>query len=121
MFVEVWNTTATQGYAYLVDYQRNITVEYSLTPPSGTTLRGNSAEWVVEAPTVGGGLAALTNYISDYFSNCYAATWAYSYYYPGTSSSVLLDMYSGSTSNVISYPTLLGTSAIWFQDAGTAR
>lgn len=122
IFVEVWNTTATQGYAYLVDYQRNISVEYSLTPPSGTSLVGNSAEWIVEAPTVGGGLASLTNYISDYFSNCYAYTWGGLYYYPSTFSSVLLDMSTNGTSTgVISYPTLQGGSSLWFQDTGIAR
>jgi Peptidase A4 family len=122
MFVEVWNTTATQGYAYLVDYQRNIAVEYSLTPPAGTSLVGNSAEWILEAPTVSGSLASLTNYISDYFSNCYAYTWGGLYYYPSTSNSVLLDMSTNGTSTgVISYPTLQGSSSLWLQDTGVAR
>jgi len=122
IFVEVWNTSATQGYAYLVDYQRNISVEYSLTPPSGTSLIGNSAEWVVEAPTVSGSLASLTNYISDYFSNCYAYTWGGSYYYPGTSGATLINMStSGTSSGDISVPAVLGLNAIWFQDTGVAR
>jgi hypothetical protein len=122
MYVEVWNTSATQGYAYLVDYQQNKAVEYSLTPPSGTKLVGNSAEWIVEAPTVGGSLASLTNYISDYFSNCYAETWAGSAYYPGSTGATLLDMSTnGASSGVISFPTIESTTSIWFQDTGVAR
>lgn len=120
LFLEVWNTSATQGYAYFVNYTTNQVVDLGFTAPSGTKLVGNSAEWVVERPGVGGGLATLTNYISDYFSNCFAYTFAGSTYEPGTSSAVQVTMLDNS-GNAISYPTLLGSSAIWFQDEGSAR
>ena len=120
MFVEVWSTSSTYGYAYLVNYNTNQVVEIGFSAPSGTKLIGNSAEWVVERPGVGGGLATLTNYISDYFSSSYAETFAGTLYYPGTSTNILVTMLDNS-GNPISYPTLLGSYAIWFQDEGSAR
>ena len=53
MFVEVWSTSATSGHAYLVNYNTNQSVSITFSAPSGTKLIGNSAEWVVERPTVG--------------------------------------------------------------------
>jgi len=119
LFIEVWNTSSTQGYAYLFNYRTNQSVSLSLTPPAGTSLIGNSAEWVVERPSVGGGLATLTNYVWDFFANCYAYTWSGVSYTPGTTSATQLTMLDNS-SKPISYPTLLGTNAIWFRDEGSA-
>lgn len=120
IFVEVWNVSATQGYAYFVNYTTNQTVEIGFTAPSNARFIGNSAEWVVERPGVNGGLATLTNYISDYFSSCYAYTFAYSQYTPGSASAIQVTMVDNNGA-AISYPTLLGTNAIWFQDEGSAR
>jgi hypothetical protein len=90
LFVEVWNVSPTQGYVYFHDYSSNVTAEYVLTAPSGTTLQGNSVEWVVERPSVGG-LTTLTNYID--VPNTYGIAWDYTnspttYYYPNLSPSV---------------------------------
>lgn len=120
LFVEVWNTSSTQGYMYMVNYQTNQYTEIGFTAPSGTHLVGNSAEWVVERPSVGGSLATLTNYISTYFSNAGAYTFSNAFYQPGSSSALQLTMLDNS-GKAISYPTTLGTNAIWFQDEGSAR
>ena len=40
--------------------------------PSGTSLVGNSAEWIVEAPTVGGQQSSLADYGEVFFSVCEA-------------------------------------------------
>lgn len=120
MFVEVWHTSATQGYAYLVNYNTNQSVEIGFKAPSGTSLKGNSAEWIVERPEIGGALATLTNYISDYFSDGYAYTENGTEYIPGSASALQLTMLDNS-GNPISYPSLLGTTAVWFQDEGSAR
>jgi Peptidase A4 family len=61
IFVEVWHTSPTQGYAYLVNQTNNQAVEVGFTAPSGTSLVGNSAEWVVERPFVDGSFTTLTN------------------------------------------------------------
>lgn len=120
MFVEVWSTSSTQGYAYLVNYNTNQSVVIGFSAPSGTHLIGNSAEWVVERPGVGCCLATLTNYISDYFSSSDASTFGGTYYYPGSAGAIAVTMLDGS-GHPISYPSLLGTYGIWFQDEGSAR
>jgi hypothetical protein len=86
VFVEVWNVSSTVGYAYFYNYSTQQVAEYQLTAPGGTTLQGNSIEWIVERPGVGGGLATLTNYID--VSWPYNVAWNYAaspqhYYYPG--------------------------------------
>jgi hypothetical protein len=48
MFVEVWHTSATQGYAYLVNITTGQAVELAFTAYPGYPLLGNSAEWIVE-------------------------------------------------------------------------
>jgi hypothetical protein len=48
MFVEVWHTSPTQGYVYLVNYNTNQAVELSVIAYPGYALIGNSAEWIVE-------------------------------------------------------------------------
>jgi hypothetical protein len=107
MFVEVWHTSATQGYAYLVNYDTNQSVEVGFTAPAGTSLVGNSAEWVVEAPTVGGSLATMVDYTRIPFWDSYAYTEAYSFY--DVASSTPVDMEVGSS--IVSYPEYLGIEA----------
>ena len=90
VFVEVWNISPTQGYAYFYNYSTQTGAEYYLTAPAGTKLKGNSIEWIVESPTVNGTLASGTNYINSSFP--YNIAWNYNasnptYYYPGSSPS----------------------------------
>jgi hypothetical protein len=63
LFVEVWNTSSTLGYAYFADRTTNVAAEYKITAPSGTTLTGNVVEWIDERPAFSGTLANLANYI----------------------------------------------------------
>jgi hypothetical protein len=124
MFVEVWSTSATVGHAYLVNYNTNQTVNLTFNAPSGTTLKGNSAEWVVERPSVGGSLATLTNYIQDFFEDAYAYDFNYDQSSPSAPytavSSVPLTMVD-SSGNGLSYPALLGPASVLFTDEGAAR
>lgn len=120
IYILVWNTSPTQGYVYLANLNTNQAVGFSLTAYPGHSLFGNTAEWVVERPQVYYGLAYLANYISDYFSDCYASTFNGTLYYPGLPSATLGDMLDNN-GNVISFPTVLGPDAIWFQDAGSAK
>jgi hypothetical protein len=123
IFVQVWNTSATHGYVYIVNETTNEYLNLSVPAPSGTTLVGNSAEWVVERPLPAGNcstcFATLTNYTLDYFSNSAAKTHAGSTYAPGSSSALQVTMLSGSSA--ISYPTALGTYAMQFQNEGPSR
>jgi hypothetical protein len=120
LFVEVWSTSSTAGHAYLVNYNTNQYVIINFSAPPGTQLVGNSAEWVVERPGVGGGLATLANYISDYFSDAYAYNFGYSAVDPGSAGSFPVTMLDNN-GYAISYPTPLGVNAIWMQDEGSAR
>ena len=118
MFVEVWNTSATSGHAYLVNYNNNQSVNISFSAPAGTTLVGNSAEWVVERPSVGGNLTTLTNYIMDPFWDAYAYTQGYAAFndideaYP-------VDMLDN-RGYVISYPEYLGLESFVMHDQNSA-
>jgi hypothetical protein len=124
MFVEVWSTSATVGHAYVVNYNTNQSVNLTFNAPNGTTLKGNSAEWVVERPSVGGSLATLTNYIQDFFENAYAYDFSYHQSSPSApysgNSTFPLTMVDGS-GNGLSTPSLIGPASILFNDEGTAR
>ena len=107
MFVEVWHTSATQGYAYLVNMDTNQYVEVGFTAYPGYGLIGNSAEWVVERPSVGGSLTTLTNFTDIVFWNAYTYTESSAFYDIATATPV--DMEQGST--IVSYPIYLGPEA----------
>ncbi len=122
MAVEVWYTTsAPYGHAFLINFTTQQSVSLAFNPPSGTSFAGNSAEWVVEAPTVGGGLAAITNYVSAPFNFNYAYNGS-SYFYPGSSPSgtttYSITMKPGSSP--LSYANLYGLYTLWFYDEGPA-
>jgi hypothetical protein len=117
MYVEVWHTSSTQGYAYLVNYNNNQSVEVGFTAFPGFQLKGNSAEWVVERPTVNGSLANLTNFIWAPFWDTYAYTEAGNFYDVATGTPV--DM-TDNNGNVISYPEYLGAETFRMHDTGSA-
>ena len=118
-FVEVWHTSSTQGYAYLVNENTNQAVSIGFTAPSGTHLVGNSAEWITERPGVGGGLATLTNYIADPYWSSFAVTESSVVTDPSSASSYPITMLDNA-GHPISYPTLLGPSAFVMHDEGSA-
>ncbi|MBV9862513.1 MAG: hypothetical protein JO267_10240 [Alphaproteobacteria bacterium] len=124
--VEVWNTSPTAGYAYFYDYSSEASAEYTLTAPSGTTLVGNSVEWIVERPGVGGGLATLTNYIDSAWSN--GVAWNYTassptYYVigspPPTGTLEQVTMVDNNGLGISSTVVEAG-DFLWFQDFGSA-
>ena len=126
VLIEVWNVSPTSGYAYFYNYSTGNAASYALTAPSGTTLVGNSTEWVVERPGVNGSLATLTNYVDVAMSIGYA--WNYTsasptYYWPGwnppAGNLYLLSMLDNSK-GVISTPTIETFDFIWFQNSGSS-
>lgn len=123
IFVEVWSTSSTAGHAYIVNYTNNSYVNIAFSAPPGTHLVGNSAEWVVERPGVNGGLATLTNYVSDVLWD--AESYDFGYHAaspgaPGLSNSIPVQMLDNN-GGVISVPTLIGASAFVANDTGSAR
>lgn len=108
IFVEVWHTSSTQGYAYLVNYTTGQSVEVGFTAASGHALIGNSAEFVVEAPTVGGSLATMVDYTMIPFWDSYAYTESYARFFD-VATAYPVDMEVGTT--VVSYPEYTGAES----------
>jgi hypothetical protein len=126
MYVHVWATSATRGHAYFADKTTKQSVAVMFEAPPFTQLVGNSVEWVVERPSVDGQLATLTNYVQEYFANASATTANGQTYFPGLGEPVgqppalqieMLD----NDNKVISVPSLLGQTGIWFTDQGSAE
>ncbi|MHB8959413.1 MAG: G1 family glutamic endopeptidase [Candidatus Limnocylindrales bacterium] len=64
----------TEAGFYLTNLTTGVATSFTKTAPSGTTLVGNCAEWIVEAPTVNGNQSALPAYGLVYFDECVAGT-----------------------------------------------
>jgi hypothetical protein len=128
MFVEVWNTSATVGNAYLLNVTAQQAVSFTFDAPSGTHLVGNSAEWVMERPGINNSLATLTNYVACPFNACHVigSVNGGKYnraYYPGISlagTAVYAFSMLDNAGKVISTPGLVGPFDIWFRDTGSA-
>ena len=61
---------ATSATVYLTNRTSGAATSVTFHAPSGTSLVGNSAEWIVEAPTVGGGQSTLADFGEVFFSVC---------------------------------------------------
>jgi hypothetical protein len=72
MYCLICVNSATSATVYFSNQATGVSTNFTITAPSGTTLAGNVAEWVVERPTVGGNVAALTDYDVVYFDECLA-------------------------------------------------
>ncbi len=68
------NTAGRYGWFQFNNLTRGTYTKLSVSFPSGISLTGNSAEWVVERPTVGGQLSWLSRYGTQTFTNAYAYT-----------------------------------------------
>jgi hypothetical protein len=127
MYVETWDTSATQGYVYLVDETTGVSGIYGLTPNGGAGLIGNSAEYIVERPCCrSGNDYPLANYVWDFWAN----SWAYNFttydagkattFYPGSTAATtdLVEMVNDQDSEVISIPTAQGKYGVFFEATG---
>jgi Peptidase A4 family len=127
MYVETWDTSATQGYVYLVDETTGVSGTYGLTPNGGAGLIGNSAEYIVERPCCrSNNDYPLANYVWDFWAN----SWAYDFtayddskattYYPGSTATTtdLVEMVNDQDTEVISAPTAQGKYGIFFEAEG---
>ena len=65
---------ATTASLYLTNRTTGASTSLNFSAPPGTKLAGNSAEWIVEAPTVGGSQSAIADYGEVFFSVCEANT-----------------------------------------------
>jgi hypothetical protein len=67
MYCLICVNSTTTATVYISNQSTGVLTRFSITAPGGTTLVGNSAEWIVERPTVNGALASLSDYKVDYF------------------------------------------------------
>jgi hypothetical protein len=124
IYIQVWSTSPTNGLAYIYDISTDVAAEYNLTAPAGTTLQGNSVEWIVERPTVGGKLANLSNYIDVPWSSGFAwdqntlAT-VYMGQDPSVGALEVLTMVDNSA-QPISTPMIENDNFLWFQNSGSS-
>jgi hypothetical protein len=116
-FMEIWSTSSTLGHAYLVNLSAKKAVTINFTAPKGTKLIGNSAEWITERPGVNGGLATLTNYVSQTYSDAHGETFNSKALDPGTSTPIIM---LDNNRNPISYPTLKSPTSFVMKDEGSA-
>jgi Peptidase A4 family len=117
-YIEVWSTSSTLGHAYIVNKTKGKAVQINFTAPKGTKLIGNSAEWITERPGVNGGLATLTNYGSQTYSDVHAETFGGTAIDAGDSFPVVMLDNNGKP---ISIPTLLSATSFKVQDTGSAK
>ncbi len=118
VFVVVQAVNPTTANLTFVNLQNNTYVTGQVTAPAGTTLKGSSAEWIVERPTVGGSLGTLADFGLEQMSSevAYVASQigTASYDVPGaplggrTGSMVTM---TDAATNALASPTQLGTSA----------
>lgn len=116
-FMEVWSTSSTVGHAYLVNVTKKKAVTVVFSAPKGTKLIGNSAEWITERPGLSTGLATLTNYGSQTYTDALGETFAGSAINPGGSTKIIMLDNSGKP---ISYPTLKSATSFVMKDEGSA-
>lgn len=111
-YIHVWATSATLGYAYLQNLNANTSVSITLTPPSGTALKGESAEWIVESPEVNGALATLPVYGLDFFEGSTSSSRLSVTSAPASTNAVAISLVrSGTTYSTVG---LLGSNGILF-------
>jgi len=127
IFVEVWTTSPTQGYVTIFNRSTNVSATYGVAAPTGISLKGTSAEWIVERPTIGGQMARLTNYGALSFLG--GVTWDFASPSPTTYSMGADPGAPGTLSNVtmlddhnspISSATIENSGNLLFEDFGSA-
>jgi Peptidase A4 family len=123
LYVVTWDTSATQGYVYLVDETLGVSGTYGLTPNGGAGLIGNSAEYIVERPCCrGSNDYPLANYVWNFWAQSYADN--FTQYnngtsptnYPGSTAATnyLTYMVDDGDTQIISAPEAQGKYGIFF-------
>lgn len=139
IYVYVWNTTTSHGHFFIEDQTTEKSASLSFVAPSGTTLKGNSAEWIVERPSINGKDATLTNYVYQAWLACHVLLANGTVYSPGlvnggTSESLTMtdnnkkniSFADTTANNGLGYVNPSGNSShwvgtdLWFFDEGSA-
>jgi hypothetical protein len=72
MYCLISADSTTHATVWFTNASRYLGTRFEITPPDGTSLVGNVAEWIVERPSVNKIPAQLTDYAVCYFDECIA-------------------------------------------------
>jgi hypothetical protein len=117
-FMEIWNTSSTVGHAYLENVTKKLYTTVAFDAPAGTSLIGNSAEWITERPSGNNGPSTLTNYGSQKYSDAHGETFSGKKVDPGDSTAIIMLDNNGKP---ISYPTRKSSTSFEMKDEGSAK
>ncbi|MEO6799736.1 MAG: G1 family glutamic endopeptidase [Rhodanobacter sp.] len=67
MYCLICVNSSNTATIHLTNQSSGLSTSFSITAPKGTSLRGNSAEWIVERPTINGNVASLSDTKVVYF------------------------------------------------------
>ena len=131
VFVQIWATSPSQGRLYFVNFTTAKSVSLSFSAPTGTKLAGDSAEWIVEVPSVSTDgtnfkTATLPNFAQAFMTDAFAAsadpangtvvpTSGLAPGAPGAATPVAITLVDKSR-NVLNSVTNLGASSLYFQE-----
>ena len=87
--------SSTEAGFNMVNETTGTHVSFTFTAPAGTTLTGNTAEWIVERPGIGGSTSNLAKYGEVYFDSATANTQSGKTFDAG--SGILLNMVENTT------------------------
>jgi hypothetical protein len=68
----VYAESSTVGFAFLMNVGAGTYTSITFDAPAGTSLQGNSAEWIVEDPSTGTAEYMFPNFGATFFYDCYA-------------------------------------------------
>jgi hypothetical protein len=125
MDVFMFADTATTGRAYIINATTNNYVVIGFSAPSGTTLSGNSVEWIQERPSSNNVLTTLMNYVGAWMSGTSAGQYGggltYTFGSPPAGASVFGVTMLDDSKAPISYAVPLGGNALVFADEGSVK
>jgi hypothetical protein len=115
---------STNGELLYTDVTQNWQISGAFTAADlgGSFVVGQSAEWIVESPEVGGAISNLANYVADPWFDAAATDLKNATHLPGSSkkaTSYAITMLDGS-GIPISFVDLFGTETLWFFDENSA-
>ncbi len=67
MYCLICVNSPTSVTVYMSNQSTLVTTSFTITAPKGSSLAGNTAEWIVERPLINGAMAKLADYKTVYF------------------------------------------------------
>lgn len=120
IYFAVWALSPTQGAAFIVNDNTGQSAGFTIDPPAGTKLIGNSAEFITERPEVNNKLANLARYTLEIFTGGYIENNQNAPFFAGGPSLTDVTMLDNN-GQPISVPHIVGGDTITILDEGSAQ